>query len=120
MLAISTWPRRTWATAFRAIGGPSGARVFHWSPRSGVGGSVVSLTTASDTARLPDPSVLGLGFAPGGSYDWRVTTIAAGDLETAASLDSQTLLTFVYVGPIGVPDAGAIAVSETRKVTLAP
>jgi hypothetical protein len=106
---------------FRAIGGPAGAKVFRWSPRSGVGGPDVSLTTARDAVRLPDPTVLGFAFVPGGGYDWWVVGVAADGVDAAAGVP---LLQWLYVmygwGLFDLPDAGAIATSPTRTVTLAP
>jgi hypothetical protein len=111
----------TAATEFRALGGPAGAKEFRWSPRAGVGGPVVSLTTARDAVRLPDPTVLGFAFVPGGAYDWWVAGIAADGVDAAAGVP---LLHWLYVlygwGLSDMPDAGAIATSLTRTVTLAP
>jgi len=111
----------TAATEFRAIGGPAGAKEFRWSPRSGVGGPAVSLTTARDAVRLPDPTVLGFAFVPGGGYDWSVVGVAADGVDAAAGVP---LLHWLYVmygwGLFDMPDAGAIATSLTRTVTLAP
>jgi hypothetical protein len=108
-------------TEFRAIGGPSGAKEFSWSPLTGVGGPVVSLTTASDAVRLPDPTVLGFEFVPGGAYDWRVSGVAADGLDAAAAVPTVSWMYFMYTGDLfDLPDAGAIATSLTRTVTLAP
>jgi hypothetical protein len=111
----------TAATEFRAIGGPNGAKQFRWSPQSGVGGPAVSLTTARDAVRLPDPTVLGFAFVPGGTYDWLVAGVAADGLDAAAGVP---LLHWLYVmygwGLFDMPEAGAIATSLTRTVTLAP
>ena len=111
----------TAATEFRAIGGPAGAKEFRWSPRFGVGGPAVSLTTARDVARLPDPTVVGLAFVPGGEYDWSVNGIAADAVDAAAAVSYMPLVYVVYGwGLYDLPEAGAIATSLTRTVTLAP
>jgi hypothetical protein len=111
----------TAATEFRAIGGPTGAKEFRWSPRSGVGGPVVSLTTANDVARLPDPTVLGFAFVAGGAYDWRVAGVAADGLDSAVGVPVLDWLYVAFAGDLfGLTGAGAIATSLTRTVTLAP
>ena len=111
------------ATEFRAIGGPTGAKEFAWSPLSGVGGPVVSLTTARDVARLPDPTVVGFAFVPGGAYDWRVVGVAADGVDAAAGVSLSPLLYAVFYGYgdlSGLLGSGAFAISLTRTVTLAP
>jgi hypothetical protein len=111
----------TAATEFRAIGGPSGAKEFSWSPLTGVGGPVVSLTTASDAVRLPDPTVLGFEFVPGGAYDWRVSGVAADGLDAAAAVPTLHWMYAIYLRDLfDLPEAGAVATSLTRTVTLAP
>jgi hypothetical protein len=113
----------TTATEFRAIGGPTGAKQFRWSPDAGVGGPVVSLTTASDVARLPDPTVVGLAFVAGGAYDWKVTGVAADELDAAAAVSFPPLLYTLLYGSgdlFGLSESGAMATSLTRTVTLAP
>jgi len=61
----------------------------------------------SDAARLPDPEVLGIGFVPGGAYDWAVSAVAAADLDAEAGLNGQIVIAFAYV--FGAPVAGAVA-----------
>jgi hypothetical protein len=111
----------TAATEFRAIGGPTGAKQFRWSPDAGVGGPVVSLTTVSDVARMPDPTVLGFHLVPGGAYTWYVSGVAGEDLDAAAGVPVLPWLYAAFAGDLlGLTDAGAIATSLTRTVTLAP
>jgi hypothetical protein len=111
----------TGATEFRAIGGPSGAKVFSWSPHGGVGGPVVSLTTTSDAVRIPDPSALEFELVPGAAYDWQVRGVAADDLDRAAGVSILPWMYVVYGQNLfGLTGAGAIATSLTRTVTLAP
>jgi len=111
----------TAATEFRAIGGPTGAKEFRWSPSTGVGGPVVSLTTASDVARMPDPTVLDFHLVPGGEYAWSVSGVAGEDLDAAVGAPVLPWLYVVYAGDLlGLSGSGAIATSLTRTVTLAP
>jgi hypothetical protein len=113
----------TAATEFRAIGGPTGAKEFRWAPRTGVGGPVVSLTTARDAVRLPDPTVVGFAFVAGGAYGWEVTGVAADELDTAAAVSFPPLLYILPHGSgelFGLSGSGATATSLTRTVTLAP
>ncbi len=111
----------TAATEFRAIGGPTGAKEFRWSPDAGVGGPVVSLTTASDVARMPDPTVLGFDLVPGGVYVWSVSGVAGEGLDAAAGVPVLPWLYVAFAGdPLGLSGSGAVATSLTRTVTLAP
>lgn len=108
------------ATEFRVLGGPTGGRLFVWEPLAAADGPRMALTTAADTARIPDVTPLGLALVPGGRYSWRVHALAAENYLAAVSvpaIDRSTLI----CGVLGtVPQDGAIATTSSRSMTLAP
>jgi hypothetical protein len=108
------------ATEFRALGGPTGGRLFVWEPLSAADGPRMALTTAADTARMPDVSPLGLALVPGGRYTWRVRALAAENYLAAVSVPAIDQSTLIYGGLGTVPQDGAIATTSSRAMTLAP
>jgi hypothetical protein len=110
----------TSADAFRVEGGPAGARLFVWRPVAAVDGPTLALTTAGDTARLPDVTPLGLALGPGGRYSWSVHAVAAENYAAAISTPSIDRGLLVAMLPETVPQDGAIATTSSRKLTLAP
>jgi len=108
------------ATEFRALGGPTGGRLFVWEPLSAADGPRVALTTAADTARMPDVSPLGLALVPGGRYTWSVRALAAENYLAAVSVPAIDRAQLI-LGVLGaVPQDGAIATTSSRAMTLAP
>jgi len=108
------------ATEFRVLGGPTGARLFEWVPQSAADGPRVALTTAADSARIPDVTPLGLALVPGGRYRWSVRTLAAENYLAAVSVPAIDRSTLVLGVLATVPPDGAIATTVTRAMTLAP
>jgi hypothetical protein len=111
----------TSATVFRAQGGPSGARTFHWDPWAATGGPEAWLTTMSGEARMPDLTPFGLAFVPGGNYDWSVIASAGGVADALPTLlgTPVPIPMFGFGGPAFAGD-GTVAVTSSRKFTLAP
>jgi hypothetical protein len=108
------------ATEFRALGGPTGGRLFVWVPQSAADGPRMALTTAADSARIPDVTPLGMALVPGGRYWWRVRALAAENYLAAVSVPAIDLSTLA-LGVLGtVPQDGAIATTAGRVMTLAP
>jgi len=108
------------ATEFRVLGGPTGGRLFVWIPLSAADGPRVALTTAADSARIPDVTPIGLALVPGGRYSWRVHALAAENYLAATSVPAIDLSTLT-LGVLGtVPQDGAIATASSRVMTLAP
>ena len=110
----------TTATEFRAQGGPAGGRLFVWDPVAASDGPRLALTTAADTARLPDVAPLGLALVPGGRYEWRVRALAAENYQAATSVPAIDGIMFLYGALGAVPQDGAVASSGFRTMTLAP
>jgi hypothetical protein len=81
----------------------------------------VWLTTMSDEARMPDLAPFGLAFVPGGNYDWNVTA-SAGGVEDALPtlLDTPVPIPMLGLGGPAFDGDGTVAVTSSRKLTLAP
>ncbi len=108
------------ATVFRALGGPTGGRLFVWEPQSAADGPSLALTTAADAAQLPDVTPLGLALVPGGRYSWSVHALAAENYLAAVSVPPIDRGQLIF-GALGtVPQDGAIAAASSRAMTLAP
>ena len=110
----------TAATEFRAEGGPAGGRLFVWYPVAASDGPRLALTTAADTARIPDVTPLGLTLVAGGRYEWRVHALAAENYEAATSVPAVYGAIFMFGALGAIPQDGAIASSTVRTMTLAP
>jgi hypothetical protein len=74
------------ATEFRALGGPTGGRLFVWVPQSAADGPRVALTTAADSRADAGRDAAGLALVPGGRYQWSVRALAAENYLAAVSV----------------------------------
>lgn len=110
----------TAAREFRVEGGPAGARLFVWRPAAATDGPALALTTAGDTARLPDVTPVGLALVPGGRYAWSVRAVAAENYAAAISAPAIERDLLIFMLPETVPQDGAIATTASRRLTLAP
>lgn len=111
----------TAATEFVTIGGPGVARTFSWWPEGGTDGPVVRLTTASERATMPDLSVVGMAWEPGGSYGWSVTAGAHATVEEAAAEAEGAVIWYYTLMGGMIHDAdGCLTETEARGVVLTP
>jgi len=108
------------ATEFRAVGGPTGARVYRWLPEGSIPGPRVALSTTRDIVTLPQEiGALGLALAPAGSYRWSTGVVVGDDFETALRIPPE-FPEFGFLVP-GIPEDGAaLAWSAYRDMKLAP